>query len=379
MASTTFVDGSSVIYSSWLNDVNSTVYNGTFQAATIQPTNIVVNGTVSGTGFTNLVNSGLTAPGPIGNGTPNTGAFTTLTANSLTLSTTPLAVGSGGTGLTSPGTSGYVLTSNGTTWTPSLLLSKDTNGYLYSPVANNNSGLYSSNLIYSANGTSAGLNITPYQPVFTSATSTASSISTTTLTVGGTVTGTFAVGQVITGTGVTSGTYITALVSGTGGAGTYTVNNSQTVASTTINASHAINLQGSTSYQFESVVSLLKSAGTISHTVALGFGGSATLNNISYIALGQNSASSSSLAVANNSAFVSSATPTVLTNAITSATEYVYFVLRGTISVNTTGTIAPIYALSAAPGGAYTTQVGSYFKISPVAVAGADVNIGSWV
>jgi len=46
--------------------------------------------------------------------------------------------------------------------------------------------------------------------------------------------GTIAVGQVITGTGVTAGTVITALGTGTGGVGTYTVSASQTVSSTAI-------------------------------------------------------------------------------------------------------------------------------------------------
>jgi hypothetical protein len=68
-----------------------------------------------------------------------------------------------------------------------------------------------------------------------SASGTASSIATTTLTVGGTVTGVFGVGQVLTGTGVTAGTKITAQLTGPpGGAGTYTVDTSQTVSSTTI-------------------------------------------------------------------------------------------------------------------------------------------------
>lgn len=58
-----------------------------------------------------------------------------------------------------------------------------------------------------------------------------------TLTVGGTVTGTFAVGQTLTGAGVTAGTTINAAISGTGGAGTYAVSVSQTVASTAITAS----------------------------------------------------------------------------------------------------------------------------------------------
>lgn len=68
--------------------------------------------------------------------------------------------------------------------------------------------------------------------------STASSISATTLTVGGIVTGGFFPGMIITGTGVTAGTTIVAQLTGTtpGGAGTYQVSVSQTVASTAIMA-----------------------------------------------------------------------------------------------------------------------------------------------
>ncbi len=66
------------------------------------------------------------------------------------------------------------------------------------------------------------------------ASGTASSVAATVLTVGGTVTGTFAVGMELTGTGVAPGTTIVALGTGTGGAGTYTINQSQTVSSTTI-------------------------------------------------------------------------------------------------------------------------------------------------
>jgi 6-phosphogluconolactonase (cycloisomerase 2 family) len=56
------------------------------------------------------------------------------------------------------------------------------------------------------------------------------SISTTTLTVSAISAGTLAIGNVINGGGVTVGTTITALGTGTGGVGTYTVNNSQTVS-----------------------------------------------------------------------------------------------------------------------------------------------------
>ena len=62
------------------------------------------------------------------------------------------------------------------------------------------------------------------------------SIAGTTLTVSAVTAGTLAVGQTINGAGIAGGTFITALVSGTGGTGDYTVNTSQTVASETMSA-----------------------------------------------------------------------------------------------------------------------------------------------
>lgn len=65
------------------------------------------------------------------------------------------------------------------------------------------------------------------------------SISTTTLTVTSVLNGTIAVGQAIFGEGIAQNTVITALGTGSGGVGTYTVSDSQTVASTSINATAA--------------------------------------------------------------------------------------------------------------------------------------------
>jgi hypothetical protein len=62
------------------------------------------------------------------------------------------------------------------------------------------------------------------------------SIASTTMTVTAVIGGSLAVGQVLSGTGVSPGTMITAILTGSGGVGTYTVNPAQTVASTTINA-----------------------------------------------------------------------------------------------------------------------------------------------
>ena len=60
------------------------------------------------------------------------------------------------------------------------------------------------------------------------------SIATTTLTVTAVTSGTLALGMTIQGAGVTANTIITAYGTGSGGAGTYTVNNSQTISSTTL-------------------------------------------------------------------------------------------------------------------------------------------------
>ena len=56
----------------------------------------------------------------------------------------------------------------------------------------------------------------------------------TTMTVSAVTSRTLAVGQVLTGSGVTGGTTITALGTGTGGTGTYTVDQSQTLASSSM-------------------------------------------------------------------------------------------------------------------------------------------------
>ena len=62
------------------------------------------------------------------------------------------------------------------------------------------------------------------------------SIAGTTLTIATVTTGALGVGSVISGSGVTAGTTITALGTATGGAGTYTVDISQSASSTTITA-----------------------------------------------------------------------------------------------------------------------------------------------
>jgi len=116
------------------------------------------------------------------------------------------------------------------------------------------------------------------------------SISGTTLTVTAVSAGTVQVGQVIAGTGVTAGTTITALGTGTGSTGTYTVSVSQTVASTTI-STVALDFTGIPSWvkRITTVFNNVSLSGTSDILVQIGTGsivaagyasGSSTTNNV---------------------------------------------------------------------------------------------------
>lgn len=139
-----------------------------------------------------------------------------------------------------------------------------------------------------------------------------------------------------------------------------------------------VTLSASTVYAFEIVVALSKTAGTTSHTISLGFGGTASLNNIFWEFAGDYGVSQSFTAANFSSGYAASVTPVVTTNAITNATQYYWMVIKGTVSINAGGTFIPQYSLSAAPGGAYTTVTGSNMSIYPIGAAGANTNVGTW-
>jgi hypothetical protein len=84
------------------------------------------------------------------------------------------------------------------------------------------------------------------------------------LTVTAVTSGTLSIGQVISGTGVTAGTRIVAFVSGSGGVGTYTLDKSQTVSSTTISATKQSRLTVSADgvYNFQFSCQLDKTSAT---------------------------------------------------------------------------------------------------------------------
>lgn len=103
------------------------------------------------------------------------------------------------------------------------------------------------------------------------------SISTTTLTVTAVSVGTLALGQIVSGSGVTAGTVITALGTGTGGTGTYTVNNSQTVGSRTMTGSGAANWVSASAVTLTSAHILVGNASNVATDVPLS--GDAAIDN----------------------------------------------------------------------------------------------------
>ena len=144
-----------------------------------------------------------------------------------------------------------------------------------------------------------------------------------------------------------------------------------------------VTLAASTQYEFEGSFILQKTAGTTSHTVGFNFGGTATLNNIQYVGLaGYSSTLQPADASAMGSAYFfitnSASNINATVGSLTTANNLFVISVKGIVSVNAGGTFIPQYQLSTAPGGAYTTQIGSYFKIAPLAASGSNISIGSW-
>ena len=140
-----------------------------------------------------------------------------------------------------------------------------------------------------------------------------------------------------------------------------------------------VTLVGSTIYQFEALYAINKTGGAIG-TLSTLFGGTATINNISYAAMRYfDTAAFTTINIPPASYnFVSVATAyTSMTTSVSTA-NYHILQLRGTVSVNAGGTFIPQIQTSTGAAGTLLVKAGSYFKISPLAASGANVNIGTW-
>lgn len=138
-----------------------------------------------------------------------------------------------------------------------------------------------------------------------------------------------------------------------------------------------ITLPASTSYYVEGTLAIVKSAGTTSHTIAIGYGGTATLSSLGLQYWYAVADSSAFQAIAPNTSFTNSAASTVLTAASTNLDRVFQIHVSGIVRINGAGTFIPQYTLSAAPGGAYTTQNNCFFRMYPLGT-NTVLNVGNW-
>lgn len=182
-----------------------------------------------------------------------------------TTTITGLGTGSGNTGtytLTYDGsTSSFTGSISGTTLTVTAVASGK---LIVGQVLTGNSATANTTILSQASGTTGGIGTytvsisqTRSSGSFTGTytlASTALSILSTKMTVTAVASGTLSVGQFLTGTGVAFSTSITALGTGSGNTGTYTLNSAQYFASTTVSASAGTITVGATGGSKDAVV-----------------------------------------------------------------------------------------------------------------------------
>jgi hypothetical protein len=168
------------------------------------------------------------------------------------------------------------------------------------------------------------------------------SISGTTLTVTAVTSGTIGINQALFGLGVTNATVITALGTGTGGAGTYTINQSQTVASTLMNSAAVASVL--TASMSGTTMTVTVSSGTLypGQTIQ----GSTVSANTIITALGNSSVLSQTIA-AGGTGYAVNDTVTVL-GGVYGTTPATY-----TVSSVSAGVVTGLTATNA---GSYTSQ-----------------------
>ena len=203
----------------------TTLTGGTTVAIPIGKTTIIVCDAVNVQGGLNYVSDNLSV---LGDGTfSGNGAFGGTGSLKLPSGTTGERAGTGVRYNTTTGTyEGY--NTNTATWGEIGGGGGATGGGL------NKAFFENQNVITASYTITAGYNAITAGPVTLVPLDFTGSIAATTLTVTAVTTGTLYVGAILTGTGITVGTTITALGTGTGGVGNYTVSPPQSVGSTNI-------------------------------------------------------------------------------------------------------------------------------------------------
>jgi hypothetical protein len=138
-----------------------------------------------------------------------------------------------------------------------------------------------------------------------------------------------------------------------------------------------VNVAAATAYLFRGQFRMSRAAGGTTHTINLGFGGTATLTAINYQVI--STTGTGNILISPQMIFLATAASTAVTASSTSTTENNYIEIQGVVEINGAGTFIPQVAFSAAPGGAGTIAAGAYFEITPIGVNAAAINVGDWV
>jgi hypothetical protein len=167
--------------------------------------------------------------------------------------------------------------------------------------------------------------------------------------------------------------------------GQYSVGANTTAAQPIFGSSYmntGITVQSYTAYAFESLYLLTKTGGTTSHTISLGFSGTASANYNIFVNETDGNGTYGPIPTSTPHVSVQTSNSNlVVTGAMTATNQVVYLFSKGIINVTTGGTILPTYSLSAAIANSYTTQSGSYVSLYPISPNGGGAtitNIGGW-
>lgn len=141
-----------------------------------------------------------------------------------------------------------------------------------------------------------------------------------------------------------------------------------------------VTLDASSIYNYELVTALTKSAGAVDHAIETLFGGTATLNAITrHYYTSAVSGGATVAAPLLSAGYRTAATAFNMTGNVGAVATMNYWqVERGFVSINASGTFIPQYRLTVAPGGAYSTVAGSYFRLRKLGASGANIAIGPW-
>jgi len=109
----------------------------------------------------------------------------------------------------------------------------------------------------------------------------------------------------------------------------------------------------------------LTCAGAVSATLALLFGGTATITSIGLMSIG-GLANTDLTATVHTSHWVDALTAHTIANASGALAKFEHFIVDGIVRINAGGTLIPQYQWNAAPGAVPITKANSYVELRPI-------------